>query len=65
MKKDVSWNGKLFCKEVAEDGKMENCSRIKGRLGGRLGKDNVREAWKDYFKRLYDGDTKEQITVNM
>ena len=50
---------------MAEDGKMENCSRIKGRLGGRLGKDNVREAWKDYFKRLYDGDTKEQLTVNM
>ena len=43
-------------------GKVEKCSRIKGRNGSlSLGKDGVRRIWNDYFEDLHNIDTKEQV----
>ena len=59
VNQDMSRNRKLFWKE-------ESCSRIKNGAGRlTLGKDKIREIWKDYFEFLYSINIQEQAAVHI
>ena len=66
MNQSVDGNRKLFWKEVSKvnEGKVENCSRIKDGNGRPvLEEEEVRRIWKEYFEDLCDIDTEEQVAV--
>ena len=57
---DVNGKRKLFWKVMnkVNDGKMENCNRIKYITGKLAARDCGRMTWKEYFEVLYNVNTK-------
>ena len=69
--KSVWWNDDVKAavrrkKESNAKGKVESCSRIKdGNERLAQGKHEAQRTWKEYFKDMYNIDTKEQVAVHM
>ena len=67
MNQDVNGNRKLFWKELSKvnEGKVENCSRIRMKMGRRLALKDTELRITKYLQGHYNVDTQEQVVVHM